>query len=423
MWHITPLDKIQQCIAQSAEACSQEPPEHHFPTKIAASLFLDELHAESVIDPISGFHIRELRRVRPRSGAPDRFLRSLKDDLDEKFEGSEPGEIKGVNMVTTATSRVLPVSYGIFRNVRSDGGGTWKLVFADRADKHVRHRFSTKDSGEGDPRVTGEIDKAVDAFRDLIYKEYGSATWEFRPESTEEFDRAIAADMAAILSCVYYVEEYLSPLSSGSERLFIGSASYLFNHLIQSDGSLAGQVPYFSGFDARAFAVSSAARPPCAIGMRVSTSPWPRNPMRTCAGRLATGPPRGPCGTLRGAGSTTKLRTTRASRTLSPPPTMPSRRSWSTLSGSSTSRGLLLPGTRFSAVSTDVRPRDERSGHEISCTPPMPLHSRMMRHVRRPRRTRKVKCWAGVAGKLGLAASALEVGSDGCLDTVGIANP
>lgn len=251
MWHITPLDKIQQCTAQSAEACSQEPPEHHFPTKIAASLYLDELRSESVIDPISGFHIRELRRVRPRSGAPDRFLRSLKDDLDEKFEGSEPGEIKGVNMVTTARSRVLPVSYGIFRNVRSDGSGTWKLVCADRADKHVRHRFSTKDSGEGDPRVTGEIDEAVDAFRDLIYKEYGSATWEFRPESTQEFDRAIAADMAAILSCVYYVEEYLSPLNSGSDRLYIGSASYLFNHLIQSDGSLAGQVPYFSGFDAR----------------------------------------------------------------------------------------------------------------------------------------------------------------------------
>ena len=53
----------------------------------------------------------------------------------------------------------------------------------------------------------------------------------------------------------------------------------------------------------------------------------------------------------------------------------------------------------------------------------MPLHSRMMRHVRRPRRTRKVKCWAGVAGKLGLVASALDVKSDGCLATVGIANP
>ena len=49
----------------------------------------------------------------------------------------------------------------------------------------------------------------------------------------------------------------------------------------------------------------------------------------------------------------------------------------------------------------------------------MPLRSRMMRHVRRPRRTRKAKCWAGVAGKLGLAASAFDVESDGCRATVG----
>lgn len=37
----------------------------------------------------------------------------------------------------------------------------------------------------------------------------------------------------------------------------------------------------------------------------------------------------------------------------------------------------------------------------------MPLHSHMMRHVHRPRRTRKAKCWLGVAGKLGLDMFAL----------------
>lgn len=52
----------------------------------------------------------------------------------------------------------------------------------------------------------------------------------------------------------------------------------------------------------------------------------------------------------------------------------------------------------------------------------MPLPSHMMWHVHRPRRTRKAKCWTGVAGKLGLAASALEVESDGGQATVGIAN-
>lgn len=53
----------------------------------------------------------------------------------------------------------------------------------------------------------------------------------------------------------------------------------------------------------------------------------------------------------------------------------------------------------------------------------MPLHSHMMWHVHRPRRTRKANCWAGVAGKLGPAASTFDVESDGCLATVGIANP
>lgn len=260
MYHINNNEEVKECRALTESSCPFTRFSPHFHTKPEAEFFIEN-NIRDLIDKNTKLPIKEMLYVNSitdtdsvLSSDPDYFIPSLKEEFERSLDGRTELSINGVEFAAKLEGRNIPTTYEIRCTMNDDRKSCqWRIYYDGVLSKRNYFTFNTDMTlqGESVPYANRSYDKFAQELGEKLYEEFRAGAIGYRPKSPEEVNKDISEDLSNIFNCVGYVEEKYETQFGTESRSYEGSPSYLHNYLVQPDGSISGNVSYYSGFDSK----------------------------------------------------------------------------------------------------------------------------------------------------------------------------